>query len=132
MTYELDTLPAYGVLRVYVTADRVSPESASEGMPAESGWTSAVGERTLYDARNYVTPVFEARVPLSDDDRNELTRVVGTLGAYGTDDGSTLYGEDAHENYETGDWYNYCLHAHVKHYDSARGYVEDDVSIVEG
>src|SRR5690606_19421390 len=107
-------------------------------------WTNGVGERTIWEARNYVKPVFEGHISfgklslygtMSTPESHaealaELSRIVATLGAYGTEDGSTLYGEDAHEDFQSGDWYNYALHAHVKRYDATRGYVEDDISII--
>lgn len=132
--FTLTSLPRSGYLNVYATCERVTDESAAEGMPAEQGYVNSLDSRTIYVFRNNVQPVLTARIvdgALHDpDDAERLADLISELGAFHTSDGSTLYGEDVHVDYSTGDHFTYTLHAHVKHYDAARGYVEDDVNIV--
>jgi hypothetical protein len=141
----LNTLPRYGVLRIYATVDRITEESAAEGDAAERGWVSQVGSAQpfIYDSRNEVDPVFEARIEngklstyflseaITDETHaealEEIAELINSLGAIESDDGSTIYAADPVINSITGDYFNYALHSPVKQYVIARGYVEDEV-----
>lgn len=129
--FTLDTLPAHGAVRIYTTADVVTDESARFGDAARRGWVSEPGASDLEEARNYARPTVEVMLPLDDDDREVIARAVESLGAYETDDGSTLYATDGTVlDYMTDEVWTYALHAHVKHHDGVRGWVEDRVAIV--
>ena len=127
----LDTLPRHGVIRVYATADVITSESAAHGDAAARGWVDDLDSTELEESRNYVRPVFECRVESFDDDAREvLADTVARLGAHESDDGCTLYGCDGVTwDYATDAVWLYALHGHVKHFDAARGWVEDAVVI---
>jgi hypothetical protein len=146
-----ETLPAGGVVRVYATAERITPESAEHGDAAERGWVNRIGSADIYDSRNDVSPLFEANVTPDGllietrdvggwDDaaeegdasaRDTLRDILAQLGAFHTDTGATLYAEDAQTlDYASDSVYLYAVHAHVKFRDPARGWVEDDVDMV--
>ena len=136
-----------GVLRVYVTADYTTPDSAKQGMPADLGWTNYVGSTSLYESRNDVRPVFECHTRqgnlISDsawaqgDNRHdsaellsELRHIIKSLGAIESEDGATIYGaEPVFIDYVTGGEWLYAIHAHVKHY-AGSGYIETDIDIL--
>ena len=135
--FTLDTLPKNGVIRVYATCERVTPESASEGVAAESGWVTSLDSRMFYESRNDVAPVFECNTEEFDEEaENELISLLNSLGSNYSDDGSTIYGQERDEDYATGDEYGYALHAHVKHFEhhlgeTARGgWVETNLAII--
>lgn len=135
-------LPTTGVLRIYVTCDRVTSESAENGSVAEMGWVDAVGSSTIYESRNDVEPVYEVAFDNGDvskgseyvdweDALSALDDTIATLGAYESSDGSTLYGVDGHVlDYATDNVYNYAMHAHVKYFKPFIGYVEEDTCIL--
>jgi hypothetical protein len=142
MIYTLSTLPNHGVLRVYATGERITPESAAFGDAEERGWTDSRYGRTFYESRNDVEPIAEYRVVVRDGVRyltvdatetgnsedteeyiEELLKL--TQGTESNGDG-TYYDQDTEENYETGDSYLHAIHVHVKHYGGG-GWIEDDV-----
>ncbi|MEV5068895.1 hypothetical protein MRBLMI12_000451 [Microbacterium sp. LMI12-1-1.1] len=146
----LSALPLDGVIRVYVTGERVTHESAEHGDAAERGWSMRIGSPDLYPSRNDVSPLFEARVrqgymietgwTLADFDgpadatagaADTLRDILAQLeGGWHTDDGSTVYAADAVTlDYASDSVFTYAVHAHVKHYAAGRGWVEDHVNI---
>ena len=140
------------ILRVFVTGEYVTDESAAHGDAAERGWTTDVGARYFEESRNYVSPTFEARVVkqqgdtllISDDtwtdggnwrDDHEqmlldLSEIIGPREGRHSDDGSTVYLHREWDDFENGGVRTYAVHANVKHYSHQRGWVEDDVDIV--
>lgn len=141
--YDFGHLPRSGTIRVYATCDKVTPESASLGDIAEGGWVNATDDRSIQDARNHVSPVWECEVvdgALSftrshfvdvEDALSDLAATINSLRAYETEDGSTLSGTEGEPDYATGAEYLYSLHAHVKHLDAKVGYVEDDFDLLD-
>lgn len=141
--FNLKNLPAFGVVRVYATANKVTEESAALGDYAESGYVDRIGSTDIYQSRNDVAPVWELRVDADGkltssyseyisvaEAIEDLESVIEELDGHWTDGGSTLYGTGSTRDMFTGDDYSYALHAHVKYRDVERGYVEDDVAIV--
>lgn len=109
------TTPATGHLNVYATADVITSASAAEGDADRRGYVSNLDGAEPMDARNDAAPLFSARLPLDDDERDELRRVVESLGAIDGDDGSTLYASDAVvHDYATDETWSYALHTFVK------------------
>jgi hypothetical protein len=157
-SYSLTNLPHNGILRVYATGERRTDESVSEHADAaERGYVDSLDERKwFWESRNDVEPVYEAHVlhllgggnvpvlTLDPHDNSQsvedahaealdaLRKLVGSLRGQQSDDGSTIYSTDADVDYATGDEFMYALHAHVKHFDALRGWVEDDVDILTG
>lgn len=151
--FTLDTLPRNGVLRIYGTADHYTPESLENGTPETNGWVDSLDSRSIQESRNDVRPLVELHVlhllgggatvcltsdpneadmtvmEMDADARDEIGAVLSRLGAYQTDSGATLYAVDESPDYATGEHWMYAIHAHVKHYDALRGWVEDDVDI---
>ena len=148
----LAALPTGGVIRIYATGERITPESAEHGDAAERGWTTRVGSPDLYDARNDVAPLFEARIHADylieegyaldtyDDTADAHACALDTVrdiltqlqGGWESHDGSTFYAADAMTlDYTTADVFTYAVHASVKHYDGTRGWVEDDVNLLD-
>lgn len=129
-----------GRIRVWVTADVVTSESAEFGDADRRGWLSDLGSTSLWDSRNDVTPVWECEIQdgslvgdilTPDEFQDELRTVIARLGAHETDGGSTLYGVDSVVwDYSTDETWTYALHANVKHYESARGWIETDVDML--
>lgn len=126
-------LPANGIVRVYLTGDRVTPESAADGMPAEMGWVDARDMTCLYPSRNDVRPLWEYEVCDIDAETLEELRddISRALGSYVIEWGTgTAYGQDAATwDYTSDSVYLYAAHAHVKFYDGTRGWVEDEVDL---
>lgn len=141
--YTLHNLPPHGVVRVYVTAERVTPESAEHGDAAERGYVSEVGSREIYESRNDVAPAFEATARAltyghdygngltmtADEMRAAAREIVESLGAYEDNGDGTSYAAEAVQDYRTGDDYFYAVHGHVK-YLTARGWLESPVDIM--
>ena len=116
-------------LYIYVTGERITPESSEFGDAEERGYVDwFASPTTFHDARNYVRPLFEAPYPLTQDDANEAHRLISeVVGDCPEGDTGTYYARDAVVwDYATGDHYTYAVHAFVKRYDGARGWVEDD------
>ena len=88
---------------VRFTADRITEESAAEGMPAESGWVNpgslkdirehagvrAVGFDTLAECQEYIE---------------------STIGTTEPTEGDTYYAVDSEQDLETGDYWKYAAH----------------------
>lgn len=136
--FTLSTLPRNCVIRVYATADYVTPDSAAEGVAEASGWVDSLTSTRIEESRNYVEPVYEVdayeyRAPLNGiPAREELASLIESLGAYETErDGSMLRAVDGVTwDYTQPGEYLYTLHAHVKHYTATNGWVESDLSII--
>lgn len=127
--YTLDTLPAYGHLYVYVTADRVTHESAAEGMAEESGWIDwNYSSRTIHSNRNDVRPLVSIPLPITEDDREDIFSRIGEVSSSWEGECGTYYASDSDQDYATGDDYHYAVHIFVKHL-TARGYVESPVAL---
>jgi hypothetical protein len=144
-TYTLDTLPASGRLYAYVTGERITPESASEGMAEESGWVDwTYSGTTLQESRNDVRPLISVDVTelrhgrdyghgLTDtpqEVRQEvLDAIRAVIGYADSSDQGTIYSADSTIwDYISGDTHTYAVHVFVKH-NTARGYVESPVHI---
>jgi hypothetical protein len=129
-----------GRIRVWVTAEIMTNESVEFGDADRRGWMSDLNSSEPAESRNYVSPIWECEISdgaligdilTPDEFADELRTVISRLGAYETDDGSTLYGVDGVIwDYSTDETWSYALHAEVKHYESARGYVESPVDII--
>lgn len=127
--YTLDNLPTYGHLYVFVTCDRVTHESASEGMAEESGWIDwNWSPRAIFENRNDAGPLVSIPLPLTDDDREDILSRIGEVSSSWEGDDGTYYASDSDIDYATGDDYRYAVHIFVKHL-TARGYVESRVSV---
>lgn len=133
--YTLSNLPAHGIVYLFVTADRVTEESAQNGDAEERGWVREVGSREIYENRNYVAPTAQAEAwdlaygPDREDERADLRAVVESLGAYYYDGRGTYYGEDGQVDDATGDTFNYAVHVFVKHLDGGR-WAESPVDVM--
>lgn len=144
-TYTLTNLPANGTLYAYVTGDRVTPESASEGMAEESGWIDwDYSATTLHKSRNYVRPLISVDVAelrhgrdygngLADTPREVrqeiLDAIRDVIGHADSSDCGTIYAADETIwDYSSPDTFTYAVHIFVKHY-TAKGYVETPVHI---
>lgn len=128
--------PWDGYLYVYVTAEVVTSESGADA--DRRGYVSDVGATDITEHRNDVEPVLKIRVrgmtfprePIGEDDQDSLTALVESLGAWHSDDGSTLYGQDSvTHDYSTDEVWNYAVHASRKFYRDGV-VVEDDATIV--
>lgn len=144
-TYTLDMLPASGRLYVYVTGDRYTPESISEGLSEENGWVDWHYNRTIFEeSRNNVRPLISVDVSelmhgreygngISDtpeEVREEILNAIREVIGYADfSDNGTIYGanEDIWD-YSSSDTYMYAVHVFVKH-STASGYVESPVDI---
>lgn len=132
--------PAGGVLNVYATANRLTPEMTEFGDYAETGWVSDLTSSLIVESRNDVQPLFSCWVSADgklftpgstdtaeeqdEDLRDELGDLLESLGYYDTDDGSTLYATDSQIwDYTTDSEYLYQLHGHIKTYANGE-YVE--------
>jgi hypothetical protein len=99
----------FGHVYAYVTAERITAESATHGDYSECGWVDDVGSHDIFESRNDVRPIMVAHP--DDEDFGERVRdAIDTLGAYITDDGSTFDGIDSHPDYVSGDDYVYGIH----------------------
>lgn len=131
-----------GHLYIFATADVVTSESAEFGDADRRGWVSDLNGSEVEESRNYVEPLVSMKWPLEDElaqnpdsyvdlssVTDEIQDVINGLGAYSTEDGSTLYAEDSVDHDPTTDesWH-YALHAHVKHV-GPNGWVETPVDI---
>lgn len=134
------------VLNVFATVDRLTHEASEDGMPAESGWVNSLNGTEIHENRNDVAPLFSCWIlpngtlytpgdkrPAPEQDqelREELSDLIQELGSYETEDGSTLYADDAEtHDYTSDSTYLYALHAHVK-LGAERGYTEVDTDIL--
>lgn len=138
-TYTLTNLPASGTLYVYVTGDRITAESASEGMADESGWVDwDYSATTLHESRNDVRPLVSVDVSelrhgrdygngLTDtpgEVRQEVRDAIYRVSSSWEGEGGTYYVQDETIwDYSSPDTYMYAVHVFVKH-NTAEGYVE--------
>lgn len=144
-TYTLTNLPANGTLYAYVTGDRVTPESASEGMAEELGYVDwDWSPTTLFESRNDVCPLVSVDVAelrhgrdygngLTDTPREVrqeiLDAIRAVIGYADSSDYGTIYAADETIwDYSSPDTFTYAVHIFVKHY-TAKGYVETPVHI---
>lgn len=141
-TYTLTNLPASGTLYVFVTGDRVTPESASEGMVEESGWVDCdYSATTLFESRNDVRPLVSVDVAelshgrdygngLTDtpeEVRQEVRDAIYRVSSSWEGEDGTYYAQDETVwDYSSPDTYMYAVHVFVKH-NTAKGYVESPV-----
>lgn len=117
-TYTLKNLPTNGTLYVYVTGDRITPESASEGMAEELGWIDwNWSVTTLHDSRNDVRPLVS--VDVADLDASEILDAIREVIGYAdSSDNGTIYAADATiPHYASPDTFMYAVHVFVKHGD---------------
>lgn len=142
--FTLENLPGYATVLVYATVNVITDDSAEHGDWAETGWVADLDSTVVHDSRNDVPALWELRTDSDgklstwmseyvdiEDALGDLKRVIGELGSYETEDGSTLSGDGSVQDFRTGHEYLYSLHAHVKYRDITNGYVEEDVAIVE-
>lgn len=121
-----------GWLHVFMTGDVVrGTESATDdethGPVVESGYISPSWSMTELQDRNNAGPVLSYPLATILDAGAEWLRdeIEMHLGAYTDNGDGTLYGQDEHTDYRTGDVWTYALHFVRKYYDSARAeYVE--------
>jgi hypothetical protein len=117
-----------GYLHVFMTGERVTPESAEHGDAEERGWVDPRwSTRVFHDSRNDAGSVLS--VSLDDPDLEEQVRdALDThLGAFEDNGDGTFYGVDGEDDYETGAHYSYALHFVRKSFDGVtppNGYVE--------
>ena len=89
---------------VRFTADRITEESASEGMAAESGWIDPIRARDIQPNREDVAPYgFGTRAEAVD-------WIESVIGAVETTDGESYYGIDSQMDMITGDYWRYAAH----------------------
>ena len=89
---------------VRFTADRITEESAAEGMAAESGWIDPIRARDIRPNREDVAPYgFSSR-------EEAVEWVESVIGAIETGNYVTYYGVDAQQDMETGDYWMYAAH----------------------
>lgn len=89
---------------VRFTADRITEESAAEGMAAESGWVDPIRARDIQPNREDVAPYgFGSR-------EEAVEWIESVIGAIETGDYETYYAIDAVQDMETGDYWKYAAH----------------------
>lgn len=90
---------------VRFTADRITEESAAEGMAAESGWVDPKwSRRKLHDDPKYVTAAgFDTLAECQE-------YIESVIGATEPTEGDTYYAVDAEQDVETGDHWKYAAH----------------------
>jgi hypothetical protein len=144
------------VIRVYVTGERVTDDSAEHGDAAERGWKNSLESHTYYDSRNDVAPILEfwgwttspvtasqfsedrfttpnaeSHAECVDAVRNLLGPVEHFKHHWESDNGSTLYSMNADIDYVTGDYHSSAIHATIKYYKGDIGWVEDEFNLIE-
>lgn len=90
------------MIKLRFTAERITEESAAEGMAAESGWVEAGNKHQIYEEQ---TPAeeFETREEV-------MARIEEVIGSYEGEDGENFYGVDLDNDYVSGDSYRYAAH----------------------
>ena len=89
---------------VRFTAERITEESAAEGMAAESGWIDPIRARDIQPNREDVAPYgFGTR-------KDAVEWIESVIGAVETSDGESYYGIDAQQDMKTGDYWRYAAH----------------------
>lgn len=92
---------------VRFTADRITEESAAEGMAAESGWIDPIRARDIMPEREDVAPYgFDSR-------EEAVAWIPSVIGEVETSDEETFYAVDSVQDKETGDYWRYAAHLSV-------------------
>ena len=114
-----------GFLHVFMTGERITPESAEQGDAAERGWVDPqFSTHEFFDSRNDAGSVLS--VPLSDPDLTGqiVDALQFYLGGWEDNGDGTFYSTGDGVDYATGDSYRYALHFVRKFYDG-RQYREE-------
>lgn len=90
---------------VAFTADVVTEESASEGMADRSGWVDLAWSRTQVHSNKE-----DVRVHIFDTRAEAEAFIESELGYADSYDGENWYAADTHDDYVTGEQWNYCGH----------------------
>lgn len=89
---------------VRFTADRITEESASEGMAAESGWIDPMRMKDIHPNREDVGVYgFGTKA-------EALEWVETVIGSVETSDEESYYSIDAQQDMYTGDYWRYAAH----------------------
>lgn len=89
---------------VRFTADRITEESAAEGMAAESGWIDPMRMKDIRENREDVGVYgFGTKAAA-------VEWVESVIGAVETTDGESYYGIDSKQDIITGDYWSYAAH----------------------
>lgn len=91
------------MIKLRFTADRITEDSATEGLAAESGWINPdYSKKEIFEDQTE-PEIFETK-------EEALERIEEVLGAYTTDNEQDFYGVDNDQDTITGDYYGYAAH----------------------
>lgn len=126
-------LPNDGYLVVYATVDVRTTEGDQWGLADRSGWVSTLDRRDEPEqARNDVHPLFSEKLPVRDEEWDDLKDIIKDMGPVDTEDGSTITATDPKVfDLKTDEAWQYTIHAHVKTYDTGTmNWVEVDARLL--
>lgn len=132
----VEGMPKRGYLFVYATASVWTSEDIGHGDTSRKGWVSSVDQPDEpVENRGDVQAIFAASLPLSEDQADDLRRVLEGLGAVYPDgnQNDTLYVVDSRDYDLTKDevW-NYAVHSFAKDYDRRKGeWAETPVALLK-